>query len=53
MSCNGKRRCFTESSLVSELSDGNYLLLDGAHRMKAMMALGCKRVAVQVVPDEK
>ncbi|EJR73188.1 hypothetical protein COD78_24335 [Bacillus cereus] len=39
--------------LVSELSDGNYLLLDGAHRMKAMMALGCKRVAVQVVPDEK
>ncbi|MHA4262419.1 ParB N-terminal domain-containing protein (plasmid) [Bacillus cereus] len=39
--------------LVSELKDGSYLLLDGAHRMMAMIELGCKRIAVQVVPDEK
>lgn len=39
--------------MVSELSNGNYLLLDGAHRMMAMIKLGCKRVPVQIVPDKK
>jgi len=39
--------------IVSKMSNGNYLLLDGAHRMKAMMELGCKRVAVQIVQDDQ
>ncbi|HEU4962904.1 MAG TPA: ParB N-terminal domain-containing protein [Bacilli bacterium] len=39
--------------LVSVLDNGDYLLLDGAHRMMAMLALNCQRVAVQVVPDQQ
>lgn len=39
--------------IVSSLGNGEYLLLDGAHRITAMIALSCQRVAVQVVSDEQ
>lgn len=38
---------------IVKMPNGNYLLLDGAHRMMALKALGCQQVAVQVVPDDR
>lgn len=37
--------------IVLKLND-NYLLLDGAHRTKALISLGCRRIPVQVVPEK-
>ncbi|SDW04148.1 ParB-like nuclease domain-containing protein [Marininema mesophilum] len=40
-------------ALALKLPSGNYLLLDGAHRVMAMKELGCKGLAVQVVEEQQ
>jgi len=39
--------------LAMRMSDGRYLIMDGAHRTHALQKLGCKRIAVQVVKREE
>lgn len=39
--------------IAMKMTDGRYLILDGAHRTYALKDLGCQRIPVQVVrPDE-
>ncbi|AMA71824.1 MULTISPECIES: ParB N-terminal domain-containing protein [Aneurinibacillus] len=39
--------------LAMQMSDGRYLILDGAHRTNALQNLGCKRIAVQIIEREE
>lgn len=38
--------------IVLALEDDRYMLLDGAHRVKAIENIGCPRIVVQVVDEE-
>jgi len=44
-----KDRCLRNPPIVADLSDGGYLLLDGANRVSSMRALEYTHVPVQVV----
>jgi L-serine kinase (ATP) / ParB family transcriptional regulator, heme-responsive regulator len=35
--------------LATKLNDGNYLVLDGVHRLRALRAIGCRKAPVQEV----